>query len=506
MRSHAGDLASGAGIALVGKLFGKSAHLVTQVALARLLGPAAFGLYAIGWTAFRALSVALPLGLDKGILRFGAAQLNTDRSRFRGTIHWAALLATLAGVACGALFFWLSPWLASVVFNKPELTSVLRWFSLVFPLYPLMRVACATSLLSKKTTYSVVAEDVVQPLFNLLLILVLAAGGLTLARAVGATVASFGLGTAAAVVASVRLYPELKRPLGEYRGVGELLAFSLPAVSLEAFSSWMTWADKLFIGALLPAESAGVYQAASQAVVLFAVILGAFNVIFAPLVAEIVHTGTRGELEQLYRTATRWGLYLSGPLFAILLAEPALILSVIFGEAYAEGAIPLVVLLSGQVVNLATGGVALLLVLAGRERRWLLISGTALLANLALNALLIPPFGLVGAAAATSLSIAALYLSGLIAVRWQLEIWPYDAQTLKIAAAAAAAFLAAKSVSFWNGASDQAWALLVVLTAMTTFGLILLATGFAEEDRRAIEILHSKLLRPSDSGDPADRP
>src|SRR2546429_4299282 len=65
-------LAAGAGIALGGRMLGRGLLLGVDVALARLLGPVQYGIYVIGWTISRLVQLLSPLGLNSGVIRFGA--------------------------------------------------------------------------------------------------------------------------------------------------------------------------------------------------------------------------------------------------------------------------------------------------------------------------------------------------------------------------------------------------------------------------------------------------
>ena len=82
----------------------------------------------------------------------------------------------------------------------------------------------------------------------------------------------------------------------------------------------------------------------------------------------------------------------------------------------------LVVLAIGQFINVSTGSVGFVLIMAGNER---LARNNTLLAatvSLVLNVLLIPPLGALGAAIATAASIASLNLSAAYLVKRRLGI------------------------------------------------------------------------------------
>jgi O-antigen/teichoic acid export membrane protein len=124
----------------------------------------------------------------------------------------------------------------------------------------------------------------------------------------------------------------------------------------------------------------------------------------------------------------------------LLFAEQSI--TAIFGPEYLPASASLVILVVGQLVTAATGAVGYVLMMGGKERPWLWLSLAALAADVVLNVLLIPPFGLAGAAAATTISVAALFGAGLYLVRRDLGLWPYDRRFVGVLATAAMAFAA----------------------------------------------------------------
>ena len=114
------------------------------------------------------------------------------------------------------------------------------------------------------------------------------------------------------------------------------MAFSLPTSLAGIFTILTLRVDRILVGRFLQASEVGVYQAATQAAMLSAVVLGAFNAIFSPMIARLYHGGQSKRLRELYKISTKWGLYVSLPLFLVIVVAPQEVMSSVFGEAYAE--------------------------------------------------------------------------------------------------------------------------------------------------------------------------
>ena len=491
---HVATLATGAGTSLVGKVTGRALHVLTLVVLARLLGPAGFGLYAVGWTVLRLTGLIAALGLNSGVIRFGARLWKKEPARFSGVVRRSVSMSLLSGTVAGAVLFSLASFLSQQVFHEPDLKIVFQVFATAFPFAAGLRVAAAATRISRRMEFSVYAEELSQPLANLALVLLFSLLGWRLLGAVSAAVASFVIAFVVAILLLGRAFPELTsqqaRPRFPFR---EILLFSLSASVAESLGILNLWLDRLFVAFFLPSFEVGVYHATSQASMLFALILASFAAIFSPMIAECHAAGDMARLESLFRISTKWTLYVSLPFFVVICSAPQELLTVIFGADYAPGAVPLVVLTLGQVPNVATGAVAPLLVMTGHQRFWLLLSATAVLLNAVLNFLLIPRWGLSGAAFATAATISLLFTLGLFWVRRVLGLWPYDRRYLKGLQAALVSVIAVALLSQVNVGSPALRLLLTAVLSFGSFGIALHALGLDSEDHELIRLIRTRL-------------
>ncbi|WP_457651199.1 flippase [Rhodocaloribacter sp.] len=494
--SDAAGLAKGAGITLFGRLAGRGTLLLSQALLARFLGPESFGLYAIGWTLLNMVGLVAVLGLDSGVIYYGARYWRTDTARFKGTLLQSLGLALASGLCIGGVLILLAPWLAEDVFQKPALTGVFRWFAPAFMFLPGMRVAAAATRISKRMLPGVVSEDVTPFVTNLLLIVVFYWMGWQLMGAVTAAVISFGMGLLVGVFYVHKLYPQVfsQRTKAHFR-VKVLLAFSLPTLLANAFTFISVRIDRLLVGGLRSAAETGLYQTATQSAILFGIVVGSFSTIFMPMIADLYGKREIDRLGELFKISTKWGLYVSLPLFLIMVVAPEDVLNVLFGRAYEAAAPTLRILALGQLVNAATGAVGPLMIMTGHPRQWFYISSVMLVVNVVLNLLLVPTFGIAGAAIANVCALGGLFISGLLWIRVSLNIWPYDrryGKGLVGAILTLGALLLVRSLHM-----EWAFLNLAVMTVMAVlvFGGALLMFGLADEDKEVISLVAGKLKR-----------
>ena len=248
-------LAKGSAIVLAGGFAGQALQFSCQIVLARLLGPAQFGLYGIGWTLFRLVGPFAALGLNAGVIYGASAADPSDTGRRRDVLLQSLVLGLLAGGVIGAAAYIGAPWVCAEVFGKSELTAVIRSFALALPLLTGLMVASASTKLTLSMVYSTITELFTQPALNLLLVIVaLHFLHWRLMGAIQATVLSYALALILALFFVFSLFWPILRSRTKMRSyVGELLAFSLPASIAAAFLNLINRVDRLMIGAFLPA-------------------------------------------------------------------------------------------------------------------------------------------------------------------------------------------------------------------------------------------------------------
>lgn len=477
-------LAGGAAVQLAGKLVGRGSAFLLQLALARFLGPGAYGLYALGHTLFLITGLAASLGLEHGAVRFASRHLGEDEARLGAVLRRCLGLAVGSSLAVAAALYLGAARLAEGVFEKPGLTPVLALFAFGLPLIAGLRVAAAGTRVSQRMHFSAIAEDLVQPLSNLALVVVFWLVGWRLLGAVGALVLSFGTALVTAAVFLRRTFPAVTAPVdGRAPRAVELLGFSIPAAFAGLLGLGTLWADRLLVGIFLTEAETGIYVAAAHPATMLALLLTSFNAIFSPMIAELYQKGEQARLERLFRTCTRWGLCLAMPVFLAVVFFPRQLITVVLGAPYVSGERAMVILTSGQMVNLATGAVGFLLVMSGRQKLWMVMTAVALVANVVLNCLWIPRYGLEGAATATACVLVALFLAALYAVYRTLGLWPYDRRVAKDLAAAAVT-AAALALIRWTGPDSEGWLVVLVLAAApATFWISRALLGFEAEDR-----------------------
>ena len=203
-----------------------------------------------------------------------------------------------------------------------------------------------------------------------------------------------------------------------------LIIFSLPTLFSEIMFQVMSRIDAVMIGHMTNKTQVGIYIVAAQIATSTSVVLLIFNTAFAPKISHMYHNGQLKELKSLYCKATRiLGLF-SLITFIIILTFGHLVLS-LYGAEYEIGYKVVVYRAIGQFVNAGVGSVWLMLRMTGKTQYQVYGTMAGAILNIVLNYLLIPLYGINGAAIASMVVTIFMNLLGFILVVKIFKVNPY---------------------------------------------------------------------------------
>jgi O-antigen/teichoic acid export membrane protein len=492
---HVLAVAKGGGFLAGGQFFEFAVRFFVALVLARSLGAAGYGLYALAVTAAVLFAGVALMGLDDAMVRYVAIlDARDDRAGLRGTLQIGLGASLLAAVVVGALLLVAARPIAEGAFGEPELTAPLRVLALGVPLLALSGVLAGAARGLGRMDHAALAENVVQSVTRLALL-----GSFALAGALDVltAVVVFAVSDAAA---SVTLLVLLNRtvPLvtllgrGARRDVREIFAFAIPLWLSGLLRQFRRNIETVMLGALSVAASVGVFSVVDRVNLVGHVFLLAILVSVKPILATLHDRGDRAALARVYRAATRWSLTLNLPFFLVTVLYPTAILSV-FGEGFETGASALVLLALAELANAGTGICGPMIDMTGHARVKLANSVLWTVLAVAGGAVLIPRFGVVGAAASALVAIATVN-AVCVAEVWLLERFvPFDRTFSKPLAAGLGALLTgwllATAVPVGTSLGRAAWQGGAVCLA---YGGLLLALGPPADDRLVVRRALSK--------------
>ncbi len=466
---------------LVGGVTGASIGLLLAAVISRHLGTGGAGAYFLVVAAFMIVSNVAELGADTGLVRFLSAARATGRPDLGPYLVMIAvrpvLLVGVAAVVAAGVWAVSSPalpaglpiWFVVTAFAAAILSSLIAV------------LLAATRGLGDVVTYPML-QNVALPVLRLVgVVAVLVAGGGTTAVLVAwIAPVPIVLAVGAVVVAGLLIRVSsaarsgtIALPDAERRRVGrEFWSFSAARGLSAAAEVLLEWADVIIVGILASPESAGVYAVVTRCARAGEVVQQAARIAVGPQISAALARGATGEAGRLYGGVTAAMIWLSWPFYIVVAVFADALLSV-FGQGFERGAVSLAVLSGAMAVAAAAGTVQTILLMGGRSRWQLADKSVALAINIGLNLLLVPAWGIEGAAVAWAVTILVDTAIVVHQVQRLMEVRPPGRPI------ATAAVLAVTVVGGSTVTARLLWgdSVTTMLTATTAAGLVYLAAS-----------------------------
>jgi len=327
---------------------------------------------------------------------------------------WSSGLAILLGFASRPLGQWL--------FGSPRYGLVLLIALLTIPINTLANfLQEILRLWHQPLRYSLLALMIGTVSVGLALYLVAIRRWGLLGNYVGLLV-----GSAGGIFLGLMLVGGAVRRCFDGRELRVMLAYGLPLLPVAASNWIMQWIDRFFLLRYAPLAEVGLYGLGVRLSNLLLLGVAAFGLAWAPFILALYSRDPAQEKEVRAKTLTRVALLLSFGAVGISVFAREFFLTITapsFEDAY-----KVVGLLSGSIVAMGINSVTITgISLARRTIYFTQYTLIAAALNIGLNFLLIPPWGMVGAALATLLTYATLSLL----YYWRAQVLdpvPYNAR------------------------------------------------------------------------------
>ena len=432
-RRDLSSLARGWLLNLLGVISSGLFGFIFGIIIARGLGASGAGVFFTAVALFTIATAGAQFGAATGLVRSIARfRALGQHDLVRPTLSIALLPIVLTGILFGTALYLLADDIVGLVLNGSAAETAGRYLRALAPFLPL--AVASTALLAATRGFGtmvplVAIEQIGKAILRPAFALVVLAGGLGSVALAFAWAIPHALGFVAALIALVLLIR--RNPNAATRGAyrprgdvaGEFWRFAAPRGVAGVFQITLLWLDTILVAALASPHEAGIYKAAISYITQGTFANQAIVFVIGPLLSALLAQELRERAQSVYQTATWWLSALSWPIYLALAVFAPLFMSV-FGPEFVAGDTVLVILALPMLLAMAAGPVDVVLVMAGKSSWNLLNAGLALLTNVGLNLLLIPLFGITGAATAWAATILVSNVAALLEVRLFLKLQP----------------------------------------------------------------------------------
>jgi O-antigen/teichoic acid export membrane protein len=395
---------------------------LSQIVLARWMGPSEYGVYVLVWTWVLVLGGLSHLGLSMAMIRLLPEYSATGQLKLlRGLLHGGRLLTLCVGTAI-ALLGGIGLFLFGHMLEPYTLLPA--YLALIcVPIYALTDIQDGIGRGHGWMGVGLAPPYILRPLVLLLGMIILHAleWPMTAATAAGAAIAATWL----ACLLQTLL---MRQRLSVEHAIGARtydfkawLRISAPLLIIYAAELVIQNADVILLSLYRPPSEVGMYFAGAKTMALVMFVHYAIGSAYAHRFSSLKAQGDNDGLKAAVRDAVRWTFWpsLVAAMAILALGKPLLSL---FSQDFVSAYPVMVILVLGFLARASVGPAEFMLNMLGEQNLCAAVVATAAVLNIILNVLLIPRLGLLGAACATSAALVFTAVANFLVARRRLGL------------------------------------------------------------------------------------
>lgn len=398
----------GSGLTFFLKILGMAFSYILIWFMARFMGAGTVGEFNLMVAICGIIGILSRLGFHNSLIKFIAQARIKGKNIYSNILFLKTTWIVLSvNIVVSVILFFASGIIAEQVFHKPLLAPIIKWSA--FSIFPISFCHIAAAYL--RGHKKIWEFSLLQDFGNYFVFIILFIPLVFIWRTPLLPVFCWDISWFVVMLFALLIISRIPHTkLLKFRGAGlveayPLLKVSIPMMLTNSLTFMLNWLDTFMLGIYKTNEDVGIYSSAARLATLSTIMLTANAVVVGPKIVTLFTQEKKAELKRLLTHSTFIVTAISLPLALIMIFFPSFMLG-LFGEEFKSGKWVLIILSVSQLINASTGLVGLALNMTGKEvlMQNLMIITTVL--NLVLNLLLIPPYGIEGAAIATGTSLA----------------------------------------------------------------------------------------------------
>ncbi len=411
MTSYTKKAIRGTTITFIGIVIAAFFTYITRIILARALTPSEYGLFFAVFVFLTFFELFRDFGLNSALVKY-IAEFNVKKkqSLIKSSLISVFFIQLFGSIAIVTVLFLLSDYLAVNYFTSPSASFILRVLSLflVFNIFDdiLRKIVHGyhkmhmLALIELSRNFSVLVFVIIFLKFNL--------------RALAPTYSYVISPVLVALIFApiiIRRFSFFKEKFKlQKKLIKKLFVFGVPSIFATFSEKIIAYADVLIltffisISSIVTLDKIGAYNVVLPTAMLLLYFARAISLVLMPLSSELWAKKEYSKLSDGLSRLHKYSLLIVIPAALTLISFSRLYIGVFFGKEYAAGTVALQIILVGVIFFTLAKINNTVIQNIGKPKIVAKIVGLAAILNIIINIILIPIYGIAGAAIATSLT------------------------------------------------------------------------------------------------------
>lgn len=392
--------------------------LIITPVLVRLLGSAAYGEYAFILALLGIITVIINSGIFDGVRKF----IPEDREEYpewKNQVfgYYVRFGFILAGAAMVLLLLFIQFDITSK-YIKNSIGPSLFLLAFLIPLRQIFRIVRGTFLAMGLEYIGEPIEILRKLIFIIFGIPLIYFGYSVRGAVVGHIVANLIALSILLVLLHDKIdYGSIFRRVPEGFPTKELLDFNVGSTLFTIFNKTLLLSDVILLFIIIGSQSTGYYRAALAITEVIWMVPTTLEILLLQFTSKYWSKGQHKEISRIASKVTRLSLIITLIMVIGLFFLADAFIPIYFGDEFYKSVTPLLLLLPGTLAFALAKPIYSISQAEGKIRPLILASGGASMVNLAANLLLIPPFGMQGAAIGTTIGYTSMLLFHIISAQ-----------------------------------------------------------------------------------------
>ena len=373
-------------------------HFFQKPVMARYLGPDGLGLFSMAFMIIGIVEIIAGFGIGEALVKYVAEY--REYERVSSLTSSAFITISVFGIITSVALFFSSNLFADI-FDMPYLSILLKIYAIAFPFSLIYGIILGFLRGLRKMKYFAFLRILDASLALAFILAFLAAGFWVEGAMLGILFEIIVI----FVVGMLIMKKFMRFSLSDYQGNTKMLAsFGSRLIGANIIGQIYYNIDTLMIGYFLTSTEVGYYAVAISLSRFFWLVPRAIATVAYPAMSEYWANGNRQAVNKLVDKSTKYSacILIFAGMSIVFFAKD--IITSLFTPEFLPAVLPLAILITGTVISGILRSLGGIFASAGRVDLVLKMSPIAPAVDILLNVALIPTYGIIGAATATTVA------------------------------------------------------------------------------------------------------